>query len=65
MPERGSIHWADLEPKKGHEQAGHRPVLIVSRTSFNQASGTAIVFPSRAKRNAWSTRSPRRCLRAS
>lgn len=45
MTQRGAIHWADLEPTRGHEPAGRRPVLIVSRTTFNQASGTAIAFP--------------------
>ena len=27
---RGDIYWADLDPTKGHEQAGQRPVLILS-----------------------------------
>jgi mRNA interferase MazF len=39
---RGDIHWADLEPVRGHEQGGRRPVLILSHNAFNQASGTVI-----------------------
>jgi mRNA interferase MazF len=43
--ERGAVVYADLNPVVGHEQAGHRPVLIVSDTRFNVRSGTAIVMP--------------------
>jgi mRNA interferase MazF len=39
---RGDIVWADLNPVKGQEQAGHRPVLILSQDVFNQRSGTVI-----------------------
>lgn len=39
---RGEIRWADLDPTRGHEQAGQRPVLILSQDVFNQRSGTVI-----------------------
>ncbi|OGO92711.1 MAG: MazF family transcriptional regulator [Coxiella sp. RIFCSPHIGHO2_12_FULL_42_15] len=39
---RGDIIWADLEPTKGFEQMGHRPVIILSHEVFNQNSGTVI-----------------------
>ena len=39
---RGEIRWADLNPEKGHEQGGRRPVLIISHDVFNQRSGTVI-----------------------
>jgi len=39
---RGDIRWADLSPGRGHEQAGRRPVLILSHDVFNQRSGTVI-----------------------
>ena len=39
---RGEIRWADLNPVRGHEQAGQRPVLILSHDVFNERSGTAI-----------------------
>ena len=39
---RGEIWWADLNPVRGHEQAGVRPVLIISHDVFNQRSGTVI-----------------------
>ena len=34
-PSRGEIWLADLDPVVGHEQAGRRPVLIVSTNRFN------------------------------
>jgi mRNA interferase MazF len=39
---RGEIYWADLNPARGSEQAGVRPVLILSRDAFNRHSGTVI-----------------------
>jgi mRNA interferase MazF len=39
---RGDIRWADLNPARGHEQAGERPVLILSHDVFNDRSGTVI-----------------------
>jgi mRNA interferase MazF len=41
---RGDILWADLNPVKGHEQAGQRPVLILSPEIFNERSGTVIAM---------------------
>jgi len=41
---RGDIFWAELEPTVGNEQAGVRPVLIVSTDIFNSRSGTVIAF---------------------
>lgn len=39
---RGDIYWADLDSTIGHEQAGRRPVLILSRPAFNDRSGTVV-----------------------
>jgi len=41
---RGDIRWAELNPVRGHEQAGTRPVLILSHDVFNQRSGTVIAM---------------------
>jgi mRNA interferase MazF len=41
---RGEIYWADLDPFKGHEQAGQRPVLILSQDVFNERSGVVIAL---------------------
>jgi len=45
-PSRGEIWLADLNPTRGHEQAGQRPVLVISEDIFNQGlAGPVIVLP--------------------
>ena len=39
---RGDIIWAELNPTQGNEQAGKRPVLVLSHDVFNEKSGTVI-----------------------
>ncbi len=39
---RGEVRWADLNPVRGPEQAGERPVLVLSHDVFNERSGTVI-----------------------
>lgn len=34
---RGEVYWAMLTPRSGSEQAGRRPVIVISRDAFNQA----------------------------
>jgi mRNA interferase MazF len=41
---RGEIRWADLNPVRGSEQGGKRPVVIVSHDVFNDRSGTVIAM---------------------
>ncbi len=41
---RGEIRWADLNPARGREQTGLRPVLILSHDIFNERSGTVIAM---------------------
>ena len=41
---RGEIRWADLDPARGREQAGLRPVLILSEDIFNERSGTVVAM---------------------
>lgn len=41
---RGEIYWADLNPVRGQEQAGHRPVVVISQDVFNERSGTVIAM---------------------
>jgi mRNA interferase MazF len=41
---RGDILWADLNPIRGKEQAGLRPVLVLSHDIFNERSGTVIAL---------------------
>jgi mRNA interferase MazF len=41
---RGEVRWADLNPVRGHEQAGRRPVLVLSHDVFNERSGNVIAM---------------------
>jgi mRNA interferase MazF len=43
---RGEIWLADLNPTRGHEQAGQRPVVVLSEDSFNNGpAGLVVVLP--------------------
>lgn len=45
-PLRGEIWMFDLDPKKGREQKGVRPCLVVSTDALNQSDfGTVIICP--------------------
>lgn len=41
---RGDVVWADLNPVRGHEQGGLRPVVVISEDVFNAKSGTVIAM---------------------
>lgn len=41
---RGDVRWAELDPVRGHEQSGRRPVLVLSHNVFNDRSGTVIAL---------------------
>ncbi|WP_261421910.1 type II toxin-antitoxin system PemK/MazF family toxin [Serratia quinivorans] len=43
--DRGEIWLVSLDPIAGHEQSGKRPVLIVSKASFNQLTRLPVVVP--------------------
>ncbi|MCL4863684.1 MAG: type II toxin-antitoxin system PemK/MazF family toxin [Caldilineaceae bacterium] len=42
LPRRGEIWLADLNPTRGHEQAGRRPVLVVSTDGFNHGPASLV-----------------------
>ncbi len=42
---RGDVYMVDLEPTIGHEQRGHRPVVIVSPDAFNEATRLPVIAP--------------------
>jgi mRNA interferase MazF len=44
LPTRGDIWLADLDPTRGREQAGRRPVLILSVDAFNQSKAELVVI---------------------
>ena len=55
---QGSIVKLNFDPIKGHEQAGYRPALIVSRTLFNQNMRQIVVCPITSKSKPFPTRIP-------
>jgi mRNA interferase MazF len=45
VPEAGDIVWLHFDPQAGHEQAGHRPALVVSPSSYNSKTGLMLCCP--------------------
>ncbi|MDA0691895.1 MAG: endoribonuclease MazF [Nitrospinae bacterium] len=45
VPDRGHIIWLDFTPQAGHEQAGHRPALVISPKIYNEKAGLLIACP--------------------
>ncbi len=45
IPDSGDIVWVMFNPQAGHEQAGHRPALVLSPKAYNGKVGLAILCP--------------------
>jgi mRNA interferase MazF len=45
VPEAGDIVWLQFDPQAGHEQAGHRPALVVSPSAYNGKTGLMLCCP--------------------
>ena len=62
-PERGEIIWLHLTPQAGHEQAGHRPAMVISPASYNRKAGLALCCPitSHVKGYPFEVRLPEEC----
>lgn len=45
IPDRGDAVWIQFNPQAGHEQAGHRPALVLSPAAYNGRVGLAILCP--------------------
>lgn len=45
IPDRGDLVWLAFDPQAGHEQAGHRPALVLSPVAYNRATGLALMCP--------------------
>ena len=45
VPDRGDVVWINLSPQRGHEQAGFRPVLVLSPAAYNGKVGLMICCP--------------------
>ena len=44
-PKRGDVVWISFNPQAGHEQAGHRPALVLSPESYNRKVGLSLLCP--------------------
>ena len=49
IPEAGDIVWLQFDPQAGHEQAGHRPALVLSPARYNKIRGMMICCPMTSK----------------
>jgi mRNA interferase MazF len=45
VPVAGDIVWLNFTPQAGHEQAGHRPALVVSPAAYNDKTSLLICCP--------------------
>ena len=45
IPDAGDVVWLQFDPQAGHEQAGHRPALVLSPASYNGLRGMMICCP--------------------
>jgi mRNA interferase MazF len=45
VPDAGDIVWLEFSPQAGHEQAGHRPALVLSPAAYNGKTGTMLCCP--------------------
>ena len=45
VPDRGDLIWLQFSPQTGHEQAGHRPAIVLSPQSYNAKVGLVICCP--------------------
>ena len=45
IPARGDLIWLQFNPQAGHEQAGHRPALVISPVAYNRRVGLALCCP--------------------
>ena len=52
-PDRGDLVWVDFTPQAGHEQAGHRPALVISPRIYHERSHLVIVCPITSNADPW------------
>lgn len=45
VPEAGDIVWLQFNPQAGHEQAGHRPAVVLSPASYNSKTSLMLCCP--------------------
>ncbi|WP_396189611.1 endoribonuclease MazF [Flavobacterium sp.] len=45
IPDTGDVVWLEFDPQAGHEQAGHRPALVLSPKIYNDRSSLILCCP--------------------
>jgi mRNA interferase MazF len=45
VPQRADLVWITFDPQLGHEQAGHRPALVLSLENYNRPTGLMVACP--------------------
>jgi mRNA interferase MazF len=45
VPDAGDVVWLNFTPQAGHEQAGHRPALVLSPAEYNDKTSLMICCP--------------------
>lgn len=45
VPDAGDVVWLEFDPQAGHEQAGHRPALVISPAAYNGRAGLMVCCP--------------------
>jgi mRNA interferase MazF len=45
VPSRGDLIWLQFSPHAGHEQAGHRPAVVISPVAYNRRVGLVLCCP--------------------
>ncbi|MGE0469808.1 MAG: endoribonuclease MazF [Nitrospira sp.] len=53
VPDRGDIVWLQFNPQSGHEQAGHRPALVLSPANYNRATGLMLCCPMTSQKKGY------------
>ena len=56
VPDLGDVFWADLDPVRGTEQAGRRPVIVLSDDRLHDVSLRSLVCPITSNPEAWPTK---------
>jgi mRNA interferase MazF len=45
VPDTGGVVWLSFDPQVGHEQAGHRPALVLSPAAYNEKTSLMVCCP--------------------
>ena len=54
-PDQGDVVWLSLNPAKGHEQSGRRPVIVLTKKEYNRATGCFLMCPLTTRKKGYMT----------